>query len=82
MSFCSWAKEEVHRDNFNSGVFTCSQCDHPLFSRYKIWDLKALANKFIYIPNEDIQNYPVCRLQLVVETLNQNQNLRKVPQVM
>ena len=34
----------------------------------KIWDLgdKTMANKFMY--NEDTQNYPFCKLQLVVET--------------
>ena len=32
MAFCSWVKEEVHRDNFNPGTFNCSQCGNPLFS--------------------------------------------------
>ena len=34
MSFCSWAKQEIHRDNFSSGMYVCSQCDYPLFSRF------------------------------------------------
>ena len=28
---------------------------------------KTMADKLTYIPNDDIQNYPLCRLQLVVE---------------
>merc|ERR1711971_609932 len=32
MSFCSWAKQEIHRDNFSPGDYVCSQCDYPLFS--------------------------------------------------
>ena len=34
-------------------------------------DLKAyktMADKFIYIPNDNTQNYPFCTLKLVVET--------------
>ena len=27
-----------------------------------------MANKLIYIPNDDTQNYPLCRLKIVVET--------------
>ena len=27
----------------------------------------------MYIPNDDIQNYPFCRLPLVVETIGQSQ---------
>ena len=27
-----------------------------------------MADKLLYIPNDDIQNYPFCRLQLVSET--------------
>ena len=29
---------------------------------------KTIANKLMYIPNEDTQNYLLCRLKLVVET--------------
>ena len=32
----------------------------------------------MYIPNDDKQNYPFCRLELVVET---NQNLLKSPKL-
>ncbi len=28
-----------------------------------------MADKFMYIPNDDAQNYPFCILQLAVETL-------------
>ena len=41
----------------------------------------------MYIPNDDVQNYPFCRLQLKVETfktkLNEptNQNSNKAPEV-
>ena len=41
----------------------------------------------MYTPNDDTQNYPFCRLKLVVETLNTqhnkptNQNSLKVPKV-
>ena len=27
-----------------------------------------MADKLMYIPNDDTQNYPLCRLPLVVET--------------
>ena len=46
-----------------------------------------MADKLIYITNDDAQNYPSCRLQLVVESLDTqfneptNQNSRKVPKV-
>ena len=46
---------------------------------------KIMTDKFMYIPNNDKQNYPFCRLKLVVETLyNQlnepnNQNQIKIP---
>ena len=33
---------------------------------------KAMADKLLYIPNDDKQNYPFCRLQLVVETFGHN----------
>ena len=29
---------------------------------------KTMSNKLIYIPNDNTQNYPFCRLQLVVES--------------
>ena len=29
---------------------------------------KTMINKLMYIPNDVTQNYPFCRLQLVVET--------------
>ena len=34
MSFCSWTKGEIHKDNFSPGNYNCSECDYPLFSRY------------------------------------------------
>ena len=34
-----------------------------------IYRNKTVADKLMFIPNDDIQNYPFCRLQLVVETL-------------
>ena len=43
-----------------------------------------MANKLMYIPNDDTQNYPFYRLQLVVDTkLNEQtyQNSIKVPKV-
>ena len=30
---------------------------------------KKMADKLMYIPNNDTQNYPYCRLKLVVETI-------------
>ena len=30
---------------------------------------KTMANKFMYIPNDDKQNYPLHRLQLAVKSL-------------
>ena len=32
MSFCSWARQEVHRNNFAPGQYVCSECEYPLFS--------------------------------------------------
>ena len=29
---------------------------------------KTMVDKLMYIPNQDTQNYPFCRLQLVIET--------------
>ena len=46
-----------------------------------------MADKFMYIPNDDTQNYTFCRLKLVVEHQNTqlnkptNHNLIKVPKV-
>ena len=42
-----------------------------------------MADKFMYIPNDDTQNYPFCTLPLVVETFGHstkstNQNLINV----
>ena len=43
-----------------------------------------MANKFMYIQNDDTQNYPFCRLQLVVDTQliePTNQNSIRIPKV-
>ena len=46
-----------------------------------------MADKFMYILNDDTQNYPSSRLQLVVKRLDTllneptNQNLIKVPKI-
>ena len=46
-----------------------------------------MADKLMYIPNNDTQNYPFCRLQLVVKTFGNtikeptNKNSKKVPKV-
>ena len=42
-----------------------------------------MADKLIYILNDDTQNNPFCRLQLVDTQLNEptNQNSMKVPKV-
>ena len=42
-----------------------------------------MADKLMYIPNDNKQNYPFCRLQLVVETFGHPgiQNSFKVPKV-
>ena len=42
-----------------------------------------MADKLIYIPNDDTQNYHFYRLRLVVETFNEptNQNSWKIPKV-
>ena len=29
---------------------------------------KTMADKLMYIPNDDIKNYNICRIELVVET--------------
>ena len=46
---------------------------------------KTIADKLMYIPNADTQNYPCCRLQLVVETHQHPTkwaNQLKVPKVL
>ena len=36
---------------------------------YEHWErVKTIAYKLLYMPNDDTQNYPFCRLKLVVET--------------
>ena len=46
---------------------------------------KTMADKLMYILNDKTQNYPFCRLKLVVETFgnstSSHQNLLKVPLV-
>ncbi len=44
---------------------------------------KTIADKFMYIYNDNTQNYHICRLQLVVETFGNliNQNSIEVPKV-
>ena len=39
-----------------------------LLDQSKIYRDKTVANKLMYISNDDTQNYPFCRLKLVVET--------------
>ena len=33
-----------------------------------------MAYEWIYIPNDDTQNYPYCRLQLVIKTMDTQLN--------
>ena len=41
-----------------------------------------MAQKLMYIPNDDIENYPFCRLQSWFKTFQPtNQNSMKVPKV-
>ena len=51
----------------------------------KIYRDRTIAVKFMYIPNDDTQNYPFCKLQLVVETFwpnkPTNQNPLKDPKI-
>ena len=46
---------------------------------------KTMADKLLYINNDDLKNYRFCRLQLVIESLDTYkppcQNLIKVPKV-
>ena len=35
--------------------------------KHRDLNVKIMANKLMYIPNDNTQNYPFCRLQLVVE---------------
>ena len=46
---------------------------------------KTIADKLVYIPKDDTQNYPSCGLKLVVETLGHYErtikNFIKVPKV-
>ena len=39
-----------------------------LLDQSKIYRYKTMTNKLMYISNDDSQNYPFCRLQLVVKT--------------
>merc|ERR1712150_71017 len=32
MSFCAWTKGEIYKDHFETGMYVCEKCDHPLFS--------------------------------------------------
>ena len=40
-----------------------------LLDQSEIYRVKTMANKFMYISNDDTQNYPFCRFKLVVKTL-------------
>ena len=44
-----------------------------------------MSNELMYIPNDDKQNYPFCKLKLVFETLdtqnNEPTNQNQVPKV-
>ena len=44
-----------------------------------------MADKFLYILNNNTQNYPFCRLKLVVETFElskpTNENSGKIPKI-
>ena len=47
-------------------MFQAKETSHePLQSKYND---ETIANKLMYIPNDETQNYPLCRLQLVVDT--------------
>ena len=37
---------------------------------------KTMADKLRYIPNDDTENYPFCRLQLVVETFEHSTKIK------
>ena len=39
-----------------------------------------MADKLIYIPNDDTQNYPFCRLKLVIETFDHLIKIQCSPQ--
>jgi len=32
MAFCTWEKEEIYADHFETGIYVCAECSHPLFS--------------------------------------------------
>lgn len=38
MAYCSWFKEEIHRDNFSPGLYVCVECGHELFSSQAKYD--------------------------------------------
>ena len=38
---------------------------------------ETMANELMYIPNDNIQNNPFCRLQLVLETFGPDTQLNK-----
>ena len=46
--------------------------------------MDPMADRFMYNPNDDTQNYPVYRLKLIIETLNESayQNSPKVVKLM
>ena len=39
-------------------IIALHQCSFAVIKRYK-----AMASKWMYMPNNDTQNYPFCRLQ-------------------
>ena len=55
----------------NSCSNTCLQVQifykYGLYVNSGIYRDNTMADKFMYIPNDNAQNYPFCRLKLVVE---------------
>ena len=45
-----------------------SRCNHAMLCDQGIYRDKTMAYKLMYIPNDNIQNYPLCKIELVVET--------------
>ena len=54
----------IHGEEFMLILFSFK----GMFSNPGIQRDKTIADKLIYISNDDTQNYPFCRLQSVVET--------------
>ena len=65
VGYCNW--KYTHKNKICNTVFISDAKILFHSTTTKPFKYSELADKFIYIPNDDMQNYPFCRLQSVVE---------------